>query len=129
MQDTQPIQHTTQPPVTVLSKELPIASPWLLFGGIFIIASIGGIGALLRSGQEVTARLVLSALINSGLVGLVIALYMWHHYGGESPFLILCVSTLAGLGGASTIDLIFQFVRKKLGLPNPNDTNEQPDDD
>lgn len=81
-----------------------------------MVASLGGLAALLRSGQNITPRQLFSALLNSGLVGLIIALLLWSRYGGKDPYLLFGVSALAGFGGATTIDLIQQYVRKKLGL-------------
>lgn len=82
-----------------------------------MVASMGGIASLLRSGQEITTRLFAAALLNSGLVGLVVGLTMWSRYGGKDPYFIFGVSALAGLGGASSLDMLLQFARKKLGLP------------
>ncbi len=127
-------EHTAR--VSTITAKVPdIAvldgSPWLLFGGIFFVASIGGLAALLRSGQELTKRQIASALLNSGILGLIIALFMYRRYGGEDPHLLFAVSTLAGFGGATAvdmavqyfrkgvIDIFFQWLRKKLGLPEP----------
>lgn len=102
-------------PPTAKEAEVTV-SPWLLFGGVFVVASLGGLAALLRSGQDITLRQIFSALLNSGFVGLIIALVLWSRYGGKDPYLLLGVSILAGFGGATTIDMIFQYVRRKLGL-------------
>lgn len=108
-------------PVDSMTAQLIDASPWLLFGGVFVVASLGGLAALLRSGQDITRRQVCSALLNSGMLGLIIAMSLWSRYGGKDPYLLLAVSVLAGFGGATTIDLLLQYTRKKLGLtPPPN---------
>lgn len=107
-------------PHTAPAVDPSVVSPWLLFGGVFIVASLGGLAALLRSGQDITRRQVASALLNSGLVGVIIALILWGRYGAEDPFLLFGVSILAGFGGATTIDLLVQYVCKKFGLSSPN---------
>ncbi len=101
---------TTPPPSTGVNPAL--VSPWVLFGGVFFVASVGGLAALLRSGQELNKRLVLSALLNSGIVGIIVATGLWRRYGAEDPALLFCVSVLAGFGGATSIDLIFQVAKK-----------------
>ena len=101
----------------------PLISSWLMFGGVFLVASIGGLAALLRGGQEISWRQVWSALLNSGLVGLVIGSVMWSRFGGADPFLIFGVAALAGLGGATTLDLMLQFARRKLGLNQYSNEN------
>jgi uncharacterized membrane protein len=94
-------------------------SPWLFFGGVYLIASIGGIAALLRSKEPLSARYVFSALLNSGIAGLIVGMVMWHVYEGKQPYLIFAISAAAGLGGATTLDVLFHLVMKKLGLKNP----------
>jgi len=93
----------------------------ILFGGIFLIASVGGLAALLRSGQALSKRLVISAFLNSGLMGLVIALILWENFNGQKPHLIIGVSVLAGLGGMTTFDLVLQWIRKRFGLDKPKE--------
>lgn len=122
-----PQTSTTVPPLTSHSLDPSAVSPWLLFGGVFLVASLGGLAALLRSGQDITRRQVASALLNSGLVGVIIALTLWSRYGANDPFLLFGVSILAGFGGATTIDLLVQYVCKKFGLSSPyNRENHEP---
>jgi hypothetical protein len=115
------------PNIAMTAVDPVAASPWILFGGIFVVASLGGIAALLRSGQDITGRLVLSAFLNSGLVGLIVGLLMWSSYSGKDPYLIFGVSALAGLGGAATLEVLFQLAKKKLGL-GPGET-QKPDNE
>jgi hypothetical protein len=93
-------------------------TPWLLFAGIFVAASFGGLASLLRSKRQITTRLVVSAMLNSGLFGWVIAGGMWRQYGGENPTLIFAISILAGLGGTTMIDFALQWLRARFGMPS-----------
>ena len=125
--DKPALSQTSLPPPVAQHMDPLSVSPWLLIGGVFVVASLGGLAALLRSGQQLTPRQIFSALLNSGLLGIIIAMSLWKRYGAEDPFLLFGVSILAGFGGATTIDLITQYVRRKLGLikPSPTHTHEE----
>lgn len=90
-------------------------SPHWLFSMSFTISSLAGVAALLRSGAPLTARVLVSAILNSGLFGLGIALVWYENYGGANhPWFMLGVSLLAGLGGTSLLDFAFQAIREGL---------------
>lgn len=82
----------------------------------FAISSLGGLAALLRSHKPLNLRTVLSALLYSGMMGLIIAL-MWYNVfaGRENLYFLLGVSGLAGIGGVTVVDFIVQ-VFKRGGL-------------
>ena len=90
--------------------------PWKLFGGIFLSASLAGLAALLRSHQLLTTRRIVSALLNSGFIGTIIALGWYANYKETNLYFLIAVSVLAGLGGATTLDFVTQYIQKKLGL-------------
>lgn len=95
-------------------------SPWILFGGIFLVASLGGLAALLRSDKPIGPRHVWSALLNSGIAGLIIAFLMWRKFGQDDLFFLIGVSILAGFGGASAVDAIVQWFRRWImSMPVP----------
>ena len=123
------VGQSIAPPPHMQQQLAPPISPWELLGGAFLVASMGGIAAVLRSGHPLTTRLVLATILNSGLVGLTIGLLLWNRYGGQDPYFIFGVSALAGLGGASTIEAMLQFARfKLLGLgPEPKPEPPKPD--
>ena len=76
------------------------------------ISSVGGLAALLRSNKPITVRAVLSALLYSGLVGLIIALLWYNFFEGKGNiFFLLGVSGLAGIGGTTVLDLIIQLLK------------------
>lgn len=79
----------------------------------FTISSLGGLAALLRSGRSLTGRVVLSAVLYSGIVGLVIGL-VWYQYfsGQDNIYFLIGVSGLAGLGGTTLLDFVVQVLSK-----------------
>jgi hypothetical protein len=87
-------------------------------GYVFLLAfgtsSLAGLAALLRSGQTISIRSLLSAWLNSGLLGLAIA-FIWYNYfeGDQNPWFLLGVSILAGLGGYTVIDFVITLLVSK----------------
>jgi len=88
----------------------------ILFSLIFAGGSIGGLSALLRSNKRLTLRSVTSAMLNSGIMSLVISLIWWNNYRETNLYFLVGVSILAGLGGATTLDFAVLYVRKRLGI-------------
>lgn len=104
--------HQAMEQLSDLGPKLVISSPWILFGGVFLVCSVGGIAALIKGKQAITWRMILSAALNSGLFGLGIALMI---YDRLPVNLVLGVSVISGIGGASLTDAVFQVMRPKLG--------------
>ena len=93
---------------------------WFAF--IFAGGSLGGLAALLRAGQELTCRAVVGAMLNSGLLALVIAFVLWKKYEGDGNLLFLAgISIFAGLGGATSYDFIKVYISKKLNIDLKDD--------
>lgn len=91
--------------------------PYTLFGFAFGISSFAGLAALLRSGKSMSTRLIVSALLNSGLFGMAVAMCWRELYGdAKHPWFMLGVSLLAGLGGTSLIDFVFVAAKEALRL-------------
>lgn len=86
---------------------------WLMLGGIFCFASIGGLAALLRSGQRITWKQTISALLNSGMMGLIVATILWKRFAGEDLYLLVGVSVMAGFGGSTIIDFAMRVLKEK----------------
>lgn len=85
-------------------------SPLTVFICAFGVSSFAGLAALLRAGKQVNFVAVASASLNSGFLGLAIALLWFTKYQDNIYFLIgMCV--LAGLGGATMIDFVIQAVK------------------
>lgn len=79
----------------------------------FAISSLGGLAALLRTRQPLTLRTVLSAVLYSGLMGLIIALLWYTYFDGQGNiYFLLGVSGLAGIGGTTVLDFVVQVIKK-----------------
>lgn len=87
---------------------------------IGVLSSLGGLASLLRSGKNINPREVFAALLNSGLIGIVIALLWWNKFGHDNLYFLVGVSGLAGIGGASVIDLAVQWYAQKFFGASPN---------
>lgn len=102
--------------VPVIIAQFTIIQIWI-FLTAFGLASLGGLAALLRSGKPLCYRSITSACLYSGLIGLTIALIWFEYFHGQNniPFL-LGVSTLAGIGGVTAMDLIKVLIEGKLKI-------------
>lgn len=82
-------------------------NPIGVFVSSFGVSAFAGLAALLRSGNKLTRIGVISALLNSGLLGLAIALLWYTKFQGNIYFLIgTCV--LSGLGGMASIEFVLK---------------------
>lgn len=84
--------------------------PIKIFLSTFSISSFAGLAALLRTGRQLTVRGVLSAMLNSGLLGLGIA-FIWYNWFAENLWFLMGVSLLAGLGGLTVLDFFLAVMR------------------
>lgn len=85
--------------------------PVWLFLAAFSVSAMAGVASLLRTSKELTIRVVLSAILNSGALGLCIALLLFTYFKDNTWFLLgLCM--LAGLGGMTVLGFILYLVRK-----------------
>jgi hypothetical protein len=78
-------------------------NPIYVFVSAFGVSSFAGLAALLRGGKQVTIIAVLSAVLNSGLLGLAIAL-VWYNKFQDNVYFLIGICVLAGLGGATLVD-------------------------
>lgn len=78
----------------------------------FALSSLGGLAALLRSQKQLTVRNVVSAMLWSGLTGLLIALTWYNYFNDQGNiYFLLAVSGLAGIGGTTVVDLAMQVCK------------------
>ena len=75
----------------------------LVFLCSFVLAALAGLAALLRSEAQLTRKAVLSAALNSGLLGLAICL-IWYTKFTENLFLLVGLTIMAGMGGTATVE-------------------------
>lgn len=86
--------------------------PIRVLAAAFAISSLGGLAALLRSKHQLTWRSITSALLWSGLAGLLIALTWFNYYNDQGNiYFLLAVSGLAGIGGTTVVDFVIQLVK------------------
>ena len=113
--------------------------PLRVFLTSFAISSLGGLAALLRNNKPIDTRKIVSAMLYSGLMGLIIALLWYKYFDGQgNTYFLLGVSGLAGIGGTTAVDFIIQVIKKGGvhieinpgdGSDKKPDPQEQDDDD
>lgn len=97
----------------------------------FTLSSLGGLAALMRSGAVLTWRSVLSALLYSGVFGLVYSLVWYNYFDGERQnfFFLIGSSGLVGLGGTTLLDFAVQVMARggvKIVLKPDGDDDDNP---
>ncbi len=105
--------------------QLTLTQVWT-FVAAFGIAALAGLAALLRSKQEIRWRNFLAAILYSGIIGLIISMLV-HKYFEQNIPLLLAISGLSGIGGATTLDLVRVLLRGKLDIrviPRTGDDSE-----
>lgn len=85
-------------------------NPLSVFISAFGVSSFAGLAALLRAGKQVNWVSVASAILNSGLLGLAIAL-LWYTKFQDNIYFLIGICVLAGLGGATMVDFVIQAVK------------------
>ena len=79
------------------------------------ISGIGSLAAALRSRRQLTARHVVAAALTSIIAGTVVLLLTASRLEAD-PATWVGVSALAGIGGASTLDLLLEALRARAGI-------------
>ncbi len=87
--------------------------PIIVFTSVWLLSSLGGLAALLRSEGKLNRRIVASAVLTSGIFGVVVAMFL---YESLPVWKLVGVSALAGFGGTTLLDFLFALA-KKLCLP------------
>lgn len=113
----------------------PTISFWGVFASAFAVSALAGLAALLRSGAKITPLGILSAVLNSGLLGLGIGL-LWYTKFRDNLCFLIGICLLSGLGGMTSVDFVLKAIRKggfsiKLGdngsVEMPDNTGEKDD--
>lgn len=87
--------------------------PWLGLGG-----SLLGVASLLWAesenpgGQNLRCTRLVAAAILSAASTVIVMLGLWNYLAAENVWLLLAVSLLAGVGGASTLDFLGGMLRQ-----------------
>jgi len=88
------------------------SDPWIIGMVAFFGASFAGLSTQLRNGKCLTWRSVTAAMLNSGILGVIIFLMGYRLFAGNIPYLVgLCL--LAGIGSATTLDLFLALWKKR----------------
>lgn len=87
------------------------------------LGGLSGLAYLLRSGKEITWLAILTAMLNSALTSLSIAL-LWYNTSQDNPYFLIGVCVLAGLGGASLTDLMIAVLKKKISITEAGDAKK-----
>lgn len=105
--------------------------PIRVFISAFSISSLGGLAALLRSKHKLSWRTVISAMLYSGVMGLIIALLWYNYFDGQgNVYFLLGVSGLAGIGGTTVVDFLIQVLKTggvniSIGIGEEDDSDTQ----
>ena len=94
--------------------QLTLTQVWT-FVAAFGIASLAGLAALLRGKQEIRWRNFLATILYSGIIGLIISMFIFKYFEQNIP-LLLAISGLTGIGGATALDLLRILLRGKLDI-------------
>jgi len=85
-------------------------SPLGVFFAAFAASSTAGIAAFLRSGKSVTKLALITAGLNSGLLGLAIAL-LWFQKFQDNIYFLVGICVITGLTGAAGLDFILSAIQ------------------
>lgn len=98
-----------------MQPHMDVHDPPTVFGATFALSSCAGLAQLLRSGKKLTWRAVVSAMLNSAMFGLIIALTWWERYSVEpsGAWFLMGVSVMAGLGGVTLVDFGIELLKGK----------------
>lgn len=94
-----------------------LVEDYILWAVAFSMSSIAGLAWLLRSTSKVNFRTATSSLLNSGVIGVAVAIVS-REYGGCTTQACLGFSLMAGIGGVTFVELaarsIYVLFRKTL---------------
>ena len=100
------------------------ATFWAFIGGVFG-ASMMGLAAALRSGEELSRRYVASAVLGSAVMGAMSFLLLMSYLRENVPLLI-GVSILSGVGAGNMMEMALALIGRKWGVDIQ--INQRPDD-
>jgi hypothetical protein len=89
--------------------------PHQFFGLTFGVSSFAGLAASLRANKKLTAWAVATAMLNSGLFGLGLALVWVQNFTvPDNGAFVIGVCVFAGLGGNTMLDFALELVKKTI---------------
>lgn len=82
-----------------------------VFVSAFGASSFAGLATLLRFARKLSTLTVVSAMLNSGFLGLAIALIWYQNYRqAENVYGLIGVCVLSGMGGSTLTDLALSLL-------------------
>lgn len=102
------MQRNVKHPMAWIPDLVERAQQYTVLLIIFPTCSFAGLAALLRSGKELTARAIASAMLNSGFFGVITCAFLMHRNQGDFSWFTLAISLLAGVGGNTTYEAILE---------------------
>jgi len=80
------------------------------------ISGCGSLAAALRSRRQLSVRQVAAAVLTSVVAGVIVALLLAQRMQ-DDELTWIGVSSLAGVGGAGTLEVLLEIVRLRAGIP------------
>jgi len=82
-----------------------------VFVSAFGVSACAGLAALLRFGKKISRLAIFSSMLNSGFLGLAIALIWYQNYREAANIHgLIGVCVLAGMGGSTITDLLISVL-------------------
>lgn len=82
-----------------------------VFASAFGAASFAGLATLLRFARRISRLSVVSAMLNSGFLGLAIALIWYQNYReAKNVYGLIGICVVAGMGGSTMTDLLISLL-------------------
>lgn len=82
-----------------------------VFIGAFGVAAFAGLATLLRFGKKISILTIVSAMLNSGFLGLAISLIWYENYQKAANIHgLIGVCVLAGMGGSTITDILISLL-------------------
>lgn len=91
----------------------PDTAPWITSFMVFFGSSFAGLATALRDGSGITRRHVATAMLNSGLLGLIIFMIGYSRFK-DDVFFLVGLSLLAGIGSASLMTFAVQLLKRRM---------------
>lgn len=102
--------------------------PQHFFGFTFGVSSFAGLAAALRANKKLTPWGVITAMLNSGLFGLGLALVWVQNFTvPENGAFVIGVCVFAGLGGNTMLDFALELVKKTVSAAAANAVKKEDD--
>jgi len=82
-----------------------------VFASAFGAASFAGLATLLRFARKLSKLSIVSAMLNSGVLGLAIALIWYQNYReAQNVYGLIGICVMAGMGGSTLTDLLISLL-------------------